>query len=120
MGSQEVYMPKDETFSAFVNTCGDESEKITEMLQARLHLVDFASSDRISTTSKLHKVKDLKDDNNETHHVNLSLLAFGEYIPAKNYIGNKFTTQEKYLAAWLSTPQQNSKCSRINCTNHVT
>ena len=79
--SEDVYIPKDETFESFLNTCGDESEKITEILQGRLHFVELASTDR-GTNAKVPKLKFLRDDssNAEMHFINLSLLAFGKYF----------------------------------------
>ena len=66
--SEDVYIPKDETFESFLNTCGDESEKITEILQGRLHFVELAFNDRVS----------FKTGKPETHNIKLSLLAFGK------------------------------------------
>ena len=70
--SENVYIPKDETFESFLNTCGDESEKITEILQGRLHFVELASTDRVSSNLS------------QTHYIKLSMLAFGiEMQPEK-------------------------------------
>jgi len=76
--SEDAYIPKDESFDAFISTCGDESEKITEQLQGRLHLVDFASGDRVSATIKTMP-KPKEECTSEPHHVNLSLLACGKF-----------------------------------------
>jgi hypothetical protein len=109
-------VPQDESFAAFNETCGDEKQQVTEILRGKIHIVDLAASDRVSSSRVGESLA-------EVQHINLSLLALGEVLKRlamNSTINNKklqSQTNESPTHSPLRSPSSTRDKSEISCWN---